>query len=175
MPTTAGDVVTSVRGLVPDPVYLPLTGPTAIPQPDADGGITRASLLSQWPNGAVRRLVAPSQWFIEEWFARQLILNQPFYAVDEKWTRVTEVFVNQWPLGMVNEGDTVSPTRAMSQQPIWATHHRRTSQLEIGGYPVINRSDPTSTLTAPLVAATTSSASITNTANFLQGGGASGA
>ena len=40
MTIQAGAVVTSVRGLVPDPVYL-----AGVSQPDTDGGITRSSLL----------------------------------------------------------------------------------------------------------------------------------
>lgn len=171
MPTTAGTVVTSVRGLVPDPVYI-----AGVAQPDTDGAFTRASLLYQWLDSGIKALVDASQWFVEDWFAMQLVANQPFYAVDEKWIRVEEGFVNQWPIQFVNEGDTVYPTRAMSQQPIWGTWHRRTSRLEVGGYPVINVSDPTGvTLTAPLSATATGSASVSSTVGFLKGGGASGA
>ena len=170
MTIQAGAVVTSVRGLVPDPVYL-----AGVSQPDTDGGITRSSLLYSWITDACKRLNHYAQWLIEDWTAVQILANQPFYPIDSKWVRIEEAFVNQWPVAFVDEGATVYPTRASSNQAIWATQHRRTDHLEIGMYPIIRDADPITTLTTSLTTATPSEIVVASTTDFLNGGGASGA
>ena len=165
MSVTAGSIVNSVRDLVPDPVYA-----SGVPNPDADGGITRASSLYRWLDAGVRVVAQKTQWTVTDWTAVQLVQSQPFYSLDSKWHRAEYGFVNLWPVEFIPETATIYPTRASSSQPLWATWHRHTDHLEVGCYPVINASDPVTTLTVNMDAVTTSPISVSSTIGFLTRG-----
>src|SRR5262245_43015435 len=102
----------------------------------------RASTLYRMLDNATKRLVDAAQWFVEDWTAMALVQHQPFYAVDPKWHRVTDAFVNRWPIRYVVEGLLISPSRREGAQPIYLYHHKRSDHMEIGCDVVPNASDP---------------------------------
>jgi len=57
----AGEIITAVRDLMPDPVYDPLTD---APLPDANGSFLRASTLYRWLSGGIREVARRANWIV---------------------------------------------------------------------------------------------------------------
>src|SRR5438128_10941117 len=83
-PTTtnlAGDLISSVRELIPDPSYD--TGGT--PTPDVDGTLFRASTLYRWLDRAAKVTTDRLGWTVVGWYAISAVTGKPFYPIHSKW------------------------------------------------------------------------------------------
>ena len=164
-PTTtnlAGDLITSVRDLIPDPSYD--SGGT--PLPDADGTLFRASTLYRWLDRAVKVTTDRIGWAMVDWYAMSAVTGQPFYPIDSKWVSVEYAWAKQFLLPFLNEAATIYPSAASTSQPLTYSYHRRTDHLEVGFFPSPNYSDPTTTLNGALASSGVDPIVLTSTADF---------
>jgi len=140
----AGEVITSVRDKMPDPVYTA----QGVPQPDQDGKFLRAQTLYRWLNNAVRRLTRRCNWTVEDFFALPVRQAVNTYALDARWQQTADCWVSQWPCFFVDEALTIFPSYAQSKQPYAFSWHKRAGLLEVGLWPAPDFRDPVTTLAA---------------------------
>ncbi len=169
MSTLAGDIVNSVRDLVPDPAY----NSSGVPQPDADGGLQRASTLYRWLDAGVRVMAQALGAVVEDWTAIQQSAGQPNYVLPGGFLTVVDGFSNQWPLDTLTfvEADAIWPSTSVARsQSLWGYYHKVSDHLEFGLWPVPSLSDPATTLALAINATTTATLQLAATASFLSYG-----
>lgn len=158
----AGEIITSVRDMGPDPVYDDVTGE---PLPDADGSFLRASTLYRWLTNGIRELTRRCNWTVMDWTAMYQTLRQQVYRLNMRFVNVDGVFCNQYRLMHLDELHTTYPSYAVAQ-PLWFSWHHRSDHLELSLWPAPDRYDPIAHLMTTLdpVALTLD---LSSTANFL--------
>lgn len=142
----AGEIITSVRDLGPDPVYDDVTGE---PMPDADGSFLRASTLYRWLTNGIRELTRRCNWTVLDWTAMAQETRQQVYALDRRFINVDGCFANQYRLMHLDELHTTYPSYAVAQ-PLWFSWHHRSDKLELSLWPAPDRTDPTANLMVTL-------------------------
>jgi hypothetical protein len=158
----AGEIITSVRDLIIDPVYDPVTDE---PLPDADGGTFRAATLYRWLSGGIRELTRRTNWMVEDWTAVPQTTRQQVVGLDRRFVNVDGAFCNQYRLLHLDELHTIYPSYAVAQ-PLWFSWHSRTDQLTLSLWPAPDRQDPQANLMVSL-APTTVDIALSTTAGFL--------
>lgn len=133
----AGELITSVRDMIPDPVYAD----DGTPLPDDDGSFLRASTLYRWLSGGIRELTRRSNWVVLDWSALPQEPRQQVYSLDRRFSHVDGVFVNQFRLLHLDELHTIYPSQAIAQ-PLWFSWHHRSDHLELSMYPAPDRVEP---------------------------------
>jgi hypothetical protein len=142
----AGDIITSVRDLGPDPCYDDVTGE---PLPDADGSFLRASTLYRWLTNGIRELTRRCNWTVLDWTAMAQETRQQVYALDRRFINVDGCFANQYRLMHLDELHTMYPSYAVAQ-PLWFSWHHRSDKLELALWPAPDRTDPQANLMTTL-------------------------
>src|SRR5712691_11028303 len=107
MSVLAGDLVTTIRDLIPDPTPTSLA--SGVATPTEDGGLFRAATLYRWLDAGVRVMAQACGAVIDDWTALAQVGSQPWYALDAKFQTVADGFSNQWRLDTVTliEGDVI--------------------------------------------------------------------
>lgn len=142
----AGDIITSVRDMLPDPVYDDVTGE---PLPDADGSFLRASSLYRWLTNGIRELTRRCNWVVLDWTALAQESRQQVYSLDRRFINVDGVFVNQYRLLHLDELHTIYPSYSVAQ-PLWYSWHHRSDHLELSLWPAPDRTEPVTHLTSTI-------------------------
>lgn len=137
----AGELITSVRDQIPDPVYT--DDGTALP--DTDGSFLRAQSLYRWLTNGIRELTRRSNWVVLDWTALPQAHSQHVYSLDRRFINVDGVFVNQYRLLHLDELHTIYPSQAIAQ-PLWFSWHHRSDHLELSMYPAPDRVEPVANL-----------------------------
>src|SRR6266496_5314653 len=103
---TAGDIITSIRDTLPDPVY----DVNGVAQPDQDGAFLRAQTLYRWLTTGIREIARRINWVILDWTAVPVITNLPIYGIDRRWINVDAVFCRQYRLTFLDEAHVIYPS-----------------------------------------------------------------
>src|SRR5262245_25640588 len=160
---TAGNLINSIRELIPDPVY----DATGTPLPDTSGRIP-IYILYQWLDDGLQELVQRTRWLVEDWYASSKTNLVPFYKIDAKFVSLDAVFVNGFSCTYMPEIHTIYPTRVTTSQSLWWGYHSRTGQVSISPWPVANATDPTTTLVQfGSMSPTDTTAQLASTTGFL--------
>src|SRR5262245_40754912 len=148
----AGTLVNNLRDVMPDPVYSGTT-----PQPDNDGSRIRARTLYAWLTEGIRDMARRMGYEHEDWWAVPIAAYQNTYALDARWRRVTDVFVNQYWCSPANETRTIWPAASATtgSQSVTFDQHKMTGQLDLYLYPAPGNSDPVTTLVGNITATDT--------------------
>lgn len=133
----AGDIITAVRDMVPDPVY----DEAGLPLPDTDGDSFRASTLYRWLSGGIRELTRRSNWMVLDWTAVAQEPRQQIYSLDRRFINVDGVFCNQYRLTWMDELHSLYPSYSVAQ-PLWYSWHHRSDHLELALWPAPDRTEP---------------------------------
>lgn len=164
-PTTAGEVITSIRYQIPDPTFNPVTGVQDNPyNPDHDGYLIPAAILYRWLFDGMRELCRRSHWFVNDWYAFPAIANQPTYELDPRWQQIEAAWAYQLRCYPLPEQYTIYPSQAVAQ-PIQYGQHRRVGVMDVYYYPTPDNADPVTTLTADMTSTATTIA-VADTTNF---------
>lgn len=164
MSVQASTVVNTVRDLIPDPVY----DASGVPHPEWDGGLFRAQTLYRWINDAVKSLAEQMGWTLTDWTALAVTANQPWYSLNPMWHDLESGYQNAFQLSLAPESFTVWPSPVTGTQSSNYSVHRQTDHLEVGLFPIVNTSDPTTTLNmGGGLSASATSATVVSTAGFL--------
>lgn len=158
----AGEIITSVRDMIPDPVYDDASGD---PLPDADGSFLRASTLYRWLTAGVRELTRRANWVVQDWTAAPQVTRQQIISFDHRWTNLDGCFANQYRLMHLDELHTIYPSQAVAQ-PLWFSWHHRSDHLELSLWPAPDRTDPAVPLMASINQVATQ-IELSTTAGFL--------
>jgi hypothetical protein len=145
--TTAAELINRVRDLVPDPIYS-----AGVPQPDADGGLFRASTLYRWLDDGVRLITAATGYTLLDWTAMRAVQNRATYAVDSAFVVLDEAYAKLIRARLLNQRtlDTIYPGRSGESQSVQVAVYRNTGQLWLSWWPVPNYFDPVTTLASPM-------------------------
>lgn len=141
----AGDIITSVRDMGPDPVY----DEDGEPMPDADGSFLRASTLYRWLTNGIRELARRANWVVQDWTAVAQQTRESTYKLNYRFTNVDAVFCNKYRLAHLDEVHVIYPSFS-SAQPLWYSLHSRSDHTELALWPVPNLTDPTPVLMSSL-------------------------
>ena len=134
----AGEIITSVRDMIPDPMYDDVTGD---PLPDADGSFLRASTLYRWLTAGIRELTRRANWVVQDWTAAPQVTRQQIIGFNHRWTNLDGCFCNQYRLIHLDELHTIYPSYSVAQ-PLWFSMHSRGDHLELSLWPAPDRTDP---------------------------------
>ena len=141
----AGEIITSVRDTIPEPLYDAEGEPT----PDADGGMFRASTLYRWLTAGIREVTRRANWVVQDWTAVPQVPREQICHVDYRWVNVDGVFCNQYRLAWMDELNTLYPSYSVAQ-PLWYSWHHRSDHLELSLWPAPDREDPAPALMSSL-------------------------
>lgn len=144
--TVAGDLVTSIRDLIPDPVY----DANNVALPDTDGNLVRSQSLYRWINDSVKQVSQKLGWAIDDWNGLAVTANLPFYALDALWHNVSDAWMAGFVMNRVPEAATIVPYRIASNRSYLYGIHKRTDHLEIFLFSRPNFTDPVTTLTSTI-------------------------
>lgn len=148
-PSTAGDIITSVRDQIPDQIY----GINGEPAPDSDvdidgnQGFVPVRALYRWLTNGIRTLTQMCNWYVLDWYAFPSQNYQATYTLDPKWSNVESAFANRYRCAFLDEAQKVYPSQAVAQ-PIWYGVHTRKEPLDLFYYPAPNMTDPVMILAA---------------------------
>jgi hypothetical protein len=148
----ASALITIVRDLIPDPLYLA----DGTPQPSADGGLFRAQTLYRFLNDGVKALAARTNWVVEDWTAVAVAQHLPTYDINAQWQAFDEVFVKGWRLGLATEGYLLWPQVVESGQSLVYALHNTTDHWNLRFFPAPNYTDAATTLVGGVTATSTS-------------------
>src|SRR6266496_68429 len=160
----AGDIITSVRDIIPDPVY----DVSGVPQPDTDGSFLRVQSLYRWLTTGIREISRRCNWMLLDWTAMPTTTNLPIYGVDRRWLNVDAVFVNQYRCTFLDEAHVIYPS-FLAAQPLWFSIHKRADQYELSLWPAPNQTDASVSLPAD-VTPTQTSITVSDASSFLSFG-----
>src|SRR5262245_50400155 len=161
----AGTLVNNLRDKMPDPVY---SGST--PQPDSDG-VIRAQTMYRWLTEGIRDMARRMGYQHEDWWALPLAAYQNTYALDARWRRVMDCFVNQYFCSPTNETRSIWPAASSTtgSQSSTFDQHRMVGQLDLYLYPAPGNTDPFTGLAGSLTNNATV-INVTSSVNFLSFG-----
>lgn len=137
----AGEIITSVRDMGPDPVY----DNDGTPLPDVDGSFLRASTLYRWLSNGIRELTRRCNWTVLDWTPMYQIRRQQISTVDRRYINIEACYCNQYRLMHLDELHTIFPSYAVAQ-PLWFSWHHRSDHLELSLWPAPDRDDPQANL-----------------------------
>jgi len=160
---TAGDIITSVRDIIPDPVYV-----NGVAQPDTDGAFLRVQSLYRWLSTGIREISRRANWMILDWTAMPTTENLPIYGVDRRWLNVDAVFANQYRCTFLDEAHVIYPS-FLAAQPLWYGIHHRADQYELSLWPAPNQTDAVVSLPADITP-TQTSITVSDASDFLSFG-----
>jgi hypothetical protein len=166
MTILAGTIINSVRDAIPDPTYS-----AGVPQPDADGGLFRASTMYRWLDEGARSMTARMGYTLTDWTALPTVASQPVYAVDGLFSLIDEVYHKQLKLRLRQHGevDEIYPGRTPAAQASAAYVYRMTDHIEVGFDPMPSAADPATTLNGGITASDASIV-LTSATGFLSFG-----
>lgn len=160
----AGEIVTSVRDMIPDPVY----DDEGEPLPDVDGDMFRASTLYRWLTAGIRELTRRANWVVQDWAAVAQQSREGIYRLPYRFANIDAAFCNKYRLAHLDEVHTIYPSFS-SAQPLWFAYHHRSDHVELALWPVPDRTDPRVTLMSTMDAITTT-IDLSSTEGFLSPG-----
>ena len=161
----AGEIITAVRDLMPDPVYDPLTD---APLPDANGSFLRASTLYRWLSGGIREVARRANWIVIDWTAVPQAPGESIFYLPHAFAHIDSAFCNQYRLVYLDEVHTIYPSTSIAQ-PLWYSVHSRSDHVELSLWPFPDRLDPAPALMSPMDAVS-STMDLASTAGFLSNG-----
>lgn len=161
--TTAGDLVTSIRDLIPDPVY----DDKNLALPDTDGNLIRAQSLYRWISNSVKLVSQKLDWSLEDWNGLAVRAEQPFYALDPLWHNISDAWLAGFVMNRAPEAATIFPYRISSNRSYLYGIHKRTDHLEMFLFARPNNTDATTTTTSTIAADGVDPLPVASTLGFL--------
>ena len=164
--TVAGDLVTSIRDLIPDPVY----DVNNIALPDTDGNLIRSQSLYRWISNSVKLVSQKLGWALQDWNGISVRTDQPFYALDPLWHNITDAWVAGFVMNRAPEAATIFPYKISSNRSYLYGIHKRSDHLEMFLFAKPNNTDASTTLTSALAADGVDPIPVTSTTGFMNQG-----
>lgn len=135
--TTAAQVLTSIRAMVPDPV----------PDPADDGSFSLATLL-QWMNDAMR-IMATSAPIVSDWGAFPSITGMDVYNIPTSTLSVEQLWYDLWPCYRSPEYSALFVNKITARSYFFGPHSTH-AQPRLHLWPACDRPGATATLTADI-------------------------
>lgn len=107
---TADEIITSVRGLIPDPVA----------DNDSDGAFS-ASLIRQWINDAMDE-ISGNVPCVLDWSGVQSIQGMDLYEMDSSVLTIQQLWYDLWPCWQTPELDTTFVTKVGGRSYFFGPH-----------------------------------------------------
>lgn len=153
MATTAANILTSIRGQIPDIVSNITT----------DGAAFSLSLLLLWLNDAMRALATAAPVIID-WTAIQSTSGMDAYVLPDFWVTTEQAWFDLLPCTRVAEIDDIFTTK-ITGRSWWFAPHSSTVTPVIHMWPACNRTGSTTTLNGN-IGATDTTITLTDSSGF---------
>lgn len=166
--TYAGDIITVVRDLIPDPVYAASTsGGVAVgdPLPNVDGNLFRSQSLRRWVDEAVKQVAKEAGYIINDFIPIAVTSNQPYYTVDGKWISIFDAWFKELKLTFLDTSEQLGPYQLRGDTVSSWGYWRRADKVQVSLMPIPATGDQVTKIR--LIAATGDTiVSVTNCASF---------
>lgn len=139
-PTTAGDLLLSIRAQIPDPVV----------DPSQDGSAFAFATLIRWINDA-GRIMASTSPIIKDWHGIASEEGMDIYELPIQTLSVEQLWYDLTPCVRTPEALTIDTTKVTSRSYYFGPHSLH-AQPRLQVWPAADRSGSTTTLTSSLTA-----------------------